>query len=224
MLPVVIGREIEEGIKSFLRSTFRPHPAFEHTLETFLNEPGRVFKGPYYTLRLPFRPAPPGPLPFDTISFPYPPHLHQAQAFDRLCADPPRSTLVATGTGSGKTDCFLYPILNACAARIGEPGIKASSSTDERPGNRPGAPLRAGRAQGRCPSRQGDVGLYIGGESDESVVMTPDSVITQGAHAGAPAGCASHQLQDAGFPPCPSGNSGTLAQQRRPNAPVSGGG
>src|SRR5436190_6791758 len=126
MLPAVISREIEEGIKSFLRTTFPPStPAFEHTLKTFLEEPGQVFKGPYYSLRLPFRPAPPGELPFGDIAFPYRPHLHQARAFARLCGDEPRSTLVATGTGSGKTECFLFPILDACAARLGQLGIKA---------------------------------------------------------------------------------------------------
>jgi DEAD/DEAH box helicase domain-containing protein len=68
MLPTVISREIEEGIKSFLRTTFPSStPTFERTLETFLSEPGQVFRGPYYSLRLPFGrrrrgPAAPGTL------------------------------------------------------------------------------------------------------------------------------------------------------------------
>ena len=33
-------------------------------------------------------------------------------AFERLKAPEPKSTIVATGTGSGKTECFLYPILD----------------------------------------------------------------------------------------------------------------
>jgi DEAD/DEAH box helicase domain-containing protein len=184
MLPAVITREIEEGIKSFLRSTFPPStPAFEETLETFLSEPGRVFKGPYYGLRLPFRPAPPGRLPFEGIRFPYPPYLHQACAFDRLCSDPPQSTLVATGTGSGKTDCFLYPILNACAGRIGELGIKAiviypmnALATDQA--------RRFAKALYADPALKDKVtvGLYIGGVGDETVAMTSDNVITNKAH------------------------------------------
>jgi len=32
---------------------------------------------------------------------------------------------VATGTGSGKTECFLYPILDHCYQHRGEPGVKA---------------------------------------------------------------------------------------------------
>ena len=33
--------------------------------------------------------------------------------------------MVATGTGSGKTECFLFPILDYCRERAGAPGIKA---------------------------------------------------------------------------------------------------
>lgn len=184
MLPTVISREVEEGIKSFLRTTFPPStPAFDHTLETFLSEPGQVFKGPYYSLRLPFRPAPPGELPFGEIAFPYRPHLHQARAFSRLCGDEPRSTLVATGTGSGKTECFLFPILDACAAHLGELGIKAviiypmnALATDQA--------KRFAQAIHADPKLRGKVtaGLFIGGESDQSVEMKPDWVITNKSH------------------------------------------
>ena len=184
MLPAVVSREIEEGIKSFLRTTFPPStPAFRHTLETFLDDPGRVFKGPYYGLRLPFRPAPDGELPFEEIAFPYRPHLHQARAFARLCGDRPKSTLVATGTGSGKTECFLYPILDACAARAGQRGIKAiviypmnALATDQA--------RRFARAIWTDPKLKGLVtaGLFIGGESDQAVEMTADGVITNKGH------------------------------------------
>ena len=184
MLPTVISREIEEGMKSFLRTTFPSStPTFEHTLETFLSEPGQVFKGPYYSLRLPFRPAPPGDLPFEHIAFLYRPHLHQARAFARLCGDEPRSTLVATGTGSGKTECFLFPILDACAARVGQLGIKAiiiypmnALATDQA--------KRFAQTIHADPKLRGKVtaGLFIGGESDQSVEMRPDWVITSKSH------------------------------------------
>lgn len=51
--------------------------------------------------------------------------LDQQKAFERLTGDDGRSTLVATGTGSGKTECFLYPILEYCYQHRGERGIKA---------------------------------------------------------------------------------------------------
>jgi len=48
MLPSLVGRNVIEGIKSYLKTTFPPSiPAFRNTLEAFLDEPGRVFKGPY---------------------------------------------------------------------------------------------------------------------------------------------------------------------------------
>ena len=53
----------------------------------------------------------------------FPPYGHQAAAFARLTSldlgpDKPRPlpTLVTTGTGSGKTEAFLYPILDHVAA------------------------------------------------------------------------------------------------------------
>src|SRR5687768_4253042 len=98
MLPSVISREIQAGVTSFLKTTFPSStPAFAHTLEQFIETEGRVFKGPYYALRLPFRPAPDDKLPFEAISFTFRPHLHQARAFSRLCGESPGSTLVATG-------------------------------------------------------------------------------------------------------------------------------
>ena len=58
------------------------------------------------------------------------PYKHQAKAFERLStvggaeAEP---TIVTTGTGSGKTECFMYPILDHCARMRakGQRGIKA---------------------------------------------------------------------------------------------------
>ena len=40
------------------------------------------------------------------------PYSHQLTAWSRLIADKPSSVLVSSGTGSGKTECFLIPILN----------------------------------------------------------------------------------------------------------------
>ncbi len=53
-------------------------------------------------------------------------YLHQEQAFRAIHGG--RHTLVSTGTGSGKTECFLYPIISRCLALRDEgaaPGITA---------------------------------------------------------------------------------------------------
>lgn len=47
------------------------------------------------------------------------PYLHQLKAWQALIeAKPPRSVLVSSGTGSGKTECFLIPILCDLAEEI----------------------------------------------------------------------------------------------------------
>lgn len=52
------------------------------------------------------------------------PYAHQIEAFERLSGDKPSSTIVATGTGSGKTECFLLPILDYCCT-VQTKGVKA---------------------------------------------------------------------------------------------------
>ena len=56
------------------------------------------------------------------------PYRHQRIAHQRLdfgAAHGGRSTIVATGTGSGKTECFLWPIPDHCRRHAGEEGVKA---------------------------------------------------------------------------------------------------
>jgi ATP-dependent helicase YprA (DUF1998 family) len=45
------------------------------------------------------------------------PFLHQAEAWRFLAEREPQSVLVTSGTGSGKTECFLFPILSDLAAQ-----------------------------------------------------------------------------------------------------------
>nr|WP_285623793.1 DEAD/DEAH box helicase [Kineosporia sp. NBRC 101677] len=104
-------------------------------LDLFLSHPeSGMFKGPYARLRLPFRSAEPGwERHFDWYAG-QTPYGHQAAAFARLSSrtptgEPrrPQPTLVTTGTGSGKTEAFLYPILDHVrrARLAGVTGMKA---------------------------------------------------------------------------------------------------
>jgi ATP-dependent helicase YprA (DUF1998 family) len=52
------------------------------------------------------------PYRFDPLAQPY---RHQLEAWQHLTAVEPRSVLVSSGTGSGKTECFLMPLLSDLA-------------------------------------------------------------------------------------------------------------
>ncbi|GAB3950060.1 DEAD/DEAH box helicase [Spirosoma harenae] len=46
------------------------------------------------------------------------PYTHQLQAWNILSSPEPRSIVVTSGTGSGKTECFMVPILNDLVGQI----------------------------------------------------------------------------------------------------------
>ncbi|MDO8147512.1 DEAD/DEAH box helicase [Isoptericola sp. b515] len=137
LLPVVQAESLRTALLEYLGTTFALADASTRaSLEEFLASPTTgLFRGPYVRLRLPFRPAEDGWR--DTLDWygGYPtPYGHQAAAFRRLSSlgpdgsmRRPEPTLVTTGTGSGKTESFLYPILDHVlrARRAGTPGTKA---------------------------------------------------------------------------------------------------
>lgn len=126
MLPSVVAAEITAAVRDFLVSGFEPsNPAMSRVVSTFLEEPGNVLKGPYLSVALPFEHARGTDEPFPEVPLGFTPYRHQHTAFSRLATDVGRSTVVATGTGSGKTECFLYPVLDHCRQQIGKRGIKA---------------------------------------------------------------------------------------------------
>ena len=79
-------------------------------------------KGPYLQLGLPFRPGAKGRDYFPASQTGHPGFTHQVRAWDRLRTGgdgTPGNPLVTTGTGSGKTECFVYPVLDHAAVRAG---------------------------------------------------------------------------------------------------------
>ncbi|MEQ8765796.1 MAG: DEAD/DEAH box helicase [Planctomycetota bacterium] len=128
MIPSVVTRQIRETILDYLRTTFDlADPRFEEALFGFLEGESGLFRGPYVDVRLPFRKAEGDSVPLLEIAPTFRPYRHQLHAFERLRSrdQAPRNTLITTGTGSGKTECFLYPILDHCWRHRAEPGIKA---------------------------------------------------------------------------------------------------
>ncbi len=126
ILPLVLAREIRDGIQEFLHTSFRPStPGLENLITNFTKDSDNLFRGPYLGLDLPFVPDSDNTEIFPDVPLGYIPYSHQQRAFIRLQGSERQSTLVATGTGSGKTECFLLPILDWCRQHAGEPGIKA---------------------------------------------------------------------------------------------------
>lgn len=170
MIPWVVSRELRATLLDYLRSTWSlADRAFEAALFDFLSGPRGIFQGPYLRLGLPFAPCPEGAaIPID-VAPPYAPHLHQLQAWQRLSskAQQPRATLVTTGTGSGKTECFLYPILDHVLREnaAGRGGIKAiilypmNALAADQAGRFADAVWKDERLQGRVR-----VGLFVGGK------------------------------------------------------------
>ena len=124
MIPSTLAAEVTDALEDFLSTGFGPsNPALSGVVEQFLADTDNLFKGPYLSVDLPFRHAPEGGEPFPQTPLGFTPWRHQRNAFDRLSRG--QSTVIATGTGSGKTECFLYPVLDHCRAHAGAPGVKA---------------------------------------------------------------------------------------------------
>lgn len=185
MIPSVVTRHVRQSLLDYLDTTFSLRDErVRAALEGFLIDPRRgLFKGPYVHLRLPFRRVAVGTdIPLE-IAPSFRPFVHQQRAFERLSSADgrlPQPVLVTTGTGSGKTECFLFPILDHVCRHAGQPGIKAvilypmnALASDQA--------QRLGKAIWNDPRLKGRVtaGMYI--REDEAAglhgTMGPDHII-----------------------------------------------
>lgn len=135
----------EKVVRSFLRYQLTAYPFADARLHVQMRRllsldetrHSPLLKGPYISLSRPFRQ---GAAVEDMIQEGiFHPHMrhripseitriygHQEEAVRAIHAA--RTTLVATGTGSGKTECFLYPVISKCLELRDEdagPGISA---------------------------------------------------------------------------------------------------
>ncbi|WP_018296345.1 DEAD/DEAH box helicase [Corynebacterium lubricantis] len=144
LLPVSTADHLRRGVTEYLTTSFSlADKETASRLRDFLNGVEQdadaevpevtntgMFHGPYVRTRLPYAPDRSGKRNFEWTEDRFVPYLHQARAFERLAstadgvARRPDPTLVITGTGSGKTEAFLYPILEHCRRNPGR-GMKA---------------------------------------------------------------------------------------------------
>ena len=135
----------EHVVRSFLRYQLTAYPFADPRLHAQMREllsldetrRSPLLKGPYVSLSRPFRHgAAVDALIGEGLLHP---HLreripdaitrlygHQERALRAIAAG--RTTLVSTGTGSGKTECFLYPVVSRCLAlrdADAPPGVSA---------------------------------------------------------------------------------------------------
>lgn len=182
MLPSVLARQLQEGLIDYIDTTFPiTNSVFKNSLKEMLETKDAVFHEPYIAVRLPFRVYDGENNLFQSIQQSYSPYVHQQHAFERLTGEDGRSTLVATGTGSGKTECFLYPILEYCYRHRGENGIKAliiypmnALASDQ--ASRIAKLIYKNQELKENNIR---VGMYVGGhEKNANKMMLKDKVIT----------------------------------------------
>lgn len=120
--PIERSQYINERYKEYLKSSFElgKGELQELFIKQLNNE--KLFKGPYIDIKFPFQRGKnieslivEGVVSssfynLKDINFKRPLYSHQEEAI-RLIRNG-RSAVITTGTGSGKTECFLYPILN----------------------------------------------------------------------------------------------------------------
>jgi len=121
----------EKVVRSFLRYQLTAYPFADENIHAQMRQllsldqtrQSPLLKGPYVSLSRPFRQGMSiDELITDGILHPHmrrriPEEIthaygHQEEAIRAISAG--RTTLVSTGTGSGKTECFLYPIVSKC--------------------------------------------------------------------------------------------------------------
>lgn len=120
--PIEKSQYIDTKYKEYLRSSFQFGKSYLQNLFVEQLEKEKLFKGPYVDLSFPFQRGKSldslideGVVcksfkRLDDINFTRPLYSHQEEAIRIIGKG--HSAIITTGTGSGKTESFLYPILN----------------------------------------------------------------------------------------------------------------
>jgi len=129
LLPYRIAKDTTEELKGFVSTLL-----YARDLDTrsavlkCLFEDDPIIKGPFVDLKLPYRTTDESWPLHPSLKNSWDPYLHQMKSYKRLGGDRPENTLITTGTGSGKSECFILPILDyvlKCKASGKNKGVKA---------------------------------------------------------------------------------------------------
>lgn len=126
MNPLLIARNLRDEYLRLLKTTFRPRQQeLRDSFDAEIERDGFLTREPFIALAQPFKSAsaltellPETRQRFAPMT--ETPYQHQAEACRRILERKP--TVVATGTGSGKTEAFLMPIVDHCL-RVHKPGV-----------------------------------------------------------------------------------------------------
>ena len=121
------------ALRTYITSTYHiSNPALVYLRDELLSAPGAIAQEPYVEST----PRYAGTRRYEDLSVPSevkevlswlgtqgvifdPPYDHQARALELTVSPPYSDLVVTTGTGSGKTETFLLPILSRVAAEAG---------------------------------------------------------------------------------------------------------
>jgi ATP-dependent helicase YprA (DUF1998 family) len=141
--PLVAGDAIKKSFLDYLDTTHEPRDlTLRVAFRSALKERFRLSRGPFLQAAAPFQASKSisdlvdeevlsqafRRLPSDAFPIDRPLYNHQVKAIKKMSKG--RNLIVATGTGSGKTECFLFPILNHLLEEdkngsLGNPGVRA---------------------------------------------------------------------------------------------------
>ncbi len=128
MLPYEEALEVREALMGYIVSQYPlSDPAVMKEFQSFLRDPEKgLSRGPFVAASLPFKATDPAETAalsdYLAVRPKFTPYNHQMQAFKRLATwdylknTPriPEPVIMTTGTGSGKTESFLFPVLDYC--------------------------------------------------------------------------------------------------------------
>ena len=206
----------ENVVRSFLRYQLTAYPFADPGLHRQMREllsldqtrQSPLLKGPYVSLSRPFRdgsaveslvaegllhPHLRERIPKNITHL----HSHQEQAIRAIVAG--RTTLISTGTGSGKTECFLYPIVSQCLKLRDQRARPGISAVIVYPMNAL-AEDQLMRLRGLLAGTAVPFGIYVGktpeGEADVAGVRLPAGASRADYGSAAATGAARRQRRD----------------------------